>query len=97
MPEEILALAIIHTFPGKEEECLLVLREFYAMLRSKQYSRDLLYRDAKDPGRYVNLRYWLSEEARAIAHEDPHVHHYWKRLAEICQIEQVFERLDQLI
>ncbi|MGZ5721569.1 MAG: putative quinol monooxygenase [Burkholderiales bacterium] len=94
MQREILAMAIIKVHDGKEEDFLEVLRDFYSLLQTMNYSRDVLYK-AND-GRYVNMRYWASEEARDSAHEDPNVHRFWRRLAEICDIEHVYERLDQV-
>jgi len=93
---EIMALAIVDAFDGKDEECLQLLHEFYAVLRRKQYSRDLLYRDQKDPRRFVNIRYWRSEEARKEAQDDPDVHRFWKRLSEIAKVTQVLERLEDV-
>ena len=93
---EIMALAIVDTLDGKDEECLHLLHQFYAVLRRKQYSRDLLFRDHKDPRRFVNIRYWQSEEARKEAHEDPDVHSFWKRLSEIAKVTHVFERLEDV-
>jgi len=94
MQREILAVAVIKAHVGKEEELVQVLRDFYSMLRTMNYSRDVLYRDGG--GRFVNLRYWASEEARDTAHEDPNVHRFWRRLSEICEIEQVYEELEQV-
>jgi len=93
---EIMALAIVDAFDGKEEDCLGLLHEFYAVLRRKQYSRDLLYRDRKDPRRFVNIRYWRSEETREDAQGDPDVHSFWKRLSEIAKVTQVLERLEDV-
>jgi hypothetical protein len=93
---EIMALAVVEAFDGKEEECLQLLHRFYAVLRGKHYSRDLLYRDSKDPRRLINIRYWLSEDARQEAHEDPDVHTFWKRLSEIAKVTPVFERLEDV-
>jgi hypothetical protein len=93
---EIMALAVVEAFDGKDEECLQLLHEFYAVLRRKQYSRNLLYRDAKDRRRFVNIRYWLSEDARREAHEDPDVHSFWRRLSEIAKVTPVFERLEDV-
>ena len=93
---EIMALAIVYAFDGKEEDCLRLLHEFYAVLRRKQYSRDLLYRDVKDSRRLVNIRYWRSAETRKEAHEDPEVHGFWKRLSEISKVTLVFERLEDV-
>ena len=93
---EIMALAIVDAFDGKDEECLQLLHEFYAVLRRKQYSRDRLYRDRKDPRRFVNLRHWRSEEARKDAQDDPDVHSFWRRLSEIAKVTQVIERLEDV-
>jgi len=94
MQREILAMAIIKVHEGKEQDFLEVVRDFYSMLHTMNYSRDILYK--ANGGHYVNMRYWASEEARDSAHEDPNVHRFWRRLAEICDIEQVYERLDQV-
>jgi hypothetical protein len=93
---EIMALAVVEAFDGKDDECLQLLHEFYAVLRRKRYSRDLLYRDLKDPRRFINIRYWRSAETRAEAHEDPDVHQFWKRLSEISRVTSVFERLEDV-
>ena len=93
---EIMALAIVDAFDDKGEECLQLLHEFYAVLRRKQYSRDLLYRDVKDPRRFINIRYWRSEETRKEAHEDPDVHRFWRRLSEISKVTSVFEHLEDV-
>jgi hypothetical protein len=90
---EIMALAVVEAFDGKDEECLHLLHEFYTVLRRKQYSRDLLYHDLKDSRRFINIRYWRSEAARKEAHDDPDVHSFWKRLSEIAKVAHVFERL----
>ena len=93
---EILAMARFIAHEGKEQELLATVREFYAMLEQKGYSRDILYRDAKEPRRFIHLRYWKSEKARAEAHEDPEVHRYWQRMGLICDMEGVNERLEEL-
>jgi hypothetical protein len=93
---EIMALAVVETSEGREDECLQLLHEFSAVLRRKQYSRDLLYRDVNDPRRFVNLRYWWSEDARREAHEDPDIHAFWKRLSEIASVAPVYERLEEV-
>ncbi len=96
MEEEVLAIAIVRPHPGKEAEVISVLRDLYALLRRKGYSRDLLYRDAAN-GIFFNLRYWKSEDARSLAHEDSDVHQYWRRLSEICEVEKVYEHLDNVV
>jgi hypothetical protein len=94
MPREILAMAVLKPKEGKEQELVEVLRDFYSMLTTMNYSRDVLYRASG--GRLVNLRYWASEEARSSAQEDPNVHRFWRRLADICDIEHVYEELVQV-
>lgn len=93
---EVMALAVVEAFDGNEEECLHLLHEFYAVLRRKQYSRDLLYRDLKNSRRFINIRYWRSAEAAAEAQEDPDVHRFWKRLSEIGEVTSVYERLEDV-
>ena len=93
---EIMALVVVEASEGREDECPQLLHAFYAVLRRKQYSRDLLYRDVNDPRRFVNLRYWWSEDARREAHEDPDIHAFWKRLSEIASVAPVYERLEEV-
>jgi quinol monooxygenase YgiN len=93
MTNEILAIAIIRPFDGQEEELLKVLRELYRLLKSKNYSRDVLYRDAKDPGRFLNFRYWFSDETRRAAFEDADVQRFWQKLGTLCEAEKVYEQL----
>ena len=96
MAEEVLSIAFVRPFEGHDEEVAALAGELYVLLERKQYSRDLLYRDRRDPHLLVNLRYWRSEEARQEAHEDPEVHHFWARLGQICQVETVYERLEEI-
>ncbi len=91
---ELVSIAYVRPAEGKEEETLEILAELYILLRKKNYSRDLLYRDATVRRRLVNLRYWRSEEARAEAHEDSEVHRLWQRLAEVSKVEGVIEELE---
>lgn len=93
---EILSIAYIRPDEGKDEETLQVLEELYGLMGRKGYSRNLLYRDVKDKGRLVNLRYWASEEARDEAHEDPEVHRLWQRLGGISKVEAVVEKLEAI-
>jgi hypothetical protein len=95
MPTELLSIAYIWPETGKDEETIQVLTQLYSLLSRKAYSRDLLYRDAKTE-RLVNLRYWKSEEARQQAQEDPEVHRLWQRLAEVCRVDGVVERLEEV-
>jgi len=91
MPE-VLSIAVMEPFEGKEDEFEQTLRDFYALLKQKKYSRDELLRNKKSP-HYVNIRHWASEEARAQAQEDPDVHRYWSRLGLLCQMRAVYETL----
>ena len=91
---EHVSIAYVRPAEGNEQQTLDILAQLYALLRNKNYSRDLLYRDAKDHRRLINLRYWRSEEARAEAHEDPEVHRLWQRLSEISEVDGVIEELE---
>ncbi len=92
--DELVALAYIRPNEGKERETISALAELYKLMRRKNYSRDLLYRDPKDYGRLVNLRHWTSAAARDEAHEDPEVHRLWQRLSEVSQVEDVTKSLE---
>lgn len=96
MANEIVSLAILEALPGKEEELVAMLRELYAMMHAKGYSRDALWRDSERPDRLLHARYWKSEEARAEAQADPEAHRYWLRLPELCTIPTVYENLETL-
>jgi hypothetical protein len=96
MDSEILAIAIVKPFEGRENDLLALLNDFYAMIARKGYSRDLLYRSQKDPSRLFNLRYWKSDEMRREAAEDPHVHRYWHQLSTMGVIETVYEQLEEI-
>jgi quinol monooxygenase YgiN len=93
---EILSIACIQVDEGKDQETLQTLSELYTLMARKGYSRDLLYRDTKEPGRLINLRYWKSEEARDEAHEDPDVHRLWQRLSQTSSVESVIEKLETI-
>jgi quinol monooxygenase YgiN len=96
MSDEIVSLAILEALPGKEEELLAVLREFYTLMRAKGYSHDSLHRDSERLDRYVHLRRWASSEIRSEAQIDPEVHRYWQKLPELCNIPLVFESLQNV-
>jgi hypothetical protein len=91
---ELVSIAHVTPAEGNERQTLDILAELYTLLRNKNYSRDLLYRDAKDHRRLINLRYWRSEEAREEAHEDPEVHRLWQSLSEVAKVEGVIEKLE---
>src|SRR5271157_2623425 len=96
MANEVVSVAILEALPGKEEELLTMLREFYAMMKSKGYSSDFLTRDGDRPDRFVHLRRWGSEELRGEAQIDPDVHRYWQRLPNLCTIPTVYENLETM-
>jgi quinol monooxygenase YgiN len=85
----LVAIAVMEPFDGKEEEFLQVLQGLYLLLERKNYSRDLLFRDGRNPERFFNVRRWNSSEARADAQEDPDVHHYWAQLGLLCNMRAV--------
>jgi hypothetical protein len=91
---ELVSIAYVRPAERNEQQTLEILAQLYTLLRNKNYSRDLLYRDATDHRRMINLRYWRSEEARQEAHEDPEVHRLWQRLSEVSKVEGVIEKLE---
>lgn len=98
MAKEILALAILEPHVGKENDCRELLRQLYDLLKAKNYSRDLLFRDTKEARqeRLVHLRIWNSQESRDEAMQDPEVHRHWIRLPEVCTITTIFENLEEM-
>ena len=96
MSQEIFAIAVVKPEEGHEDEVVRILHELYEVMTRKNYSRNILYRDEKDPSRLLNLRYWTSEEARAEAQEDPEVHRHWARLGQVAKVEYVMERLQEV-
>ena len=94
---EIVSVALVRPHEGHMQDVIELLRDFYRVLTAKKYSRDWLYRNASDPGQLVNVRHWTSAEARSQAQEDPDVHRYWRRLAEIAVVERVHEQLDRIL
>jgi len=91
----ILSIAIVRPYPGEDAEVLAVLQELHSILERKGYSRDELYRDGNDE-RLFNLRYWKTEESRRHAYDDPDVQRCWLKLSQICEVEQVYEKLHKL-
>jgi len=96
MADEIISIAIMEPFPGKEEEFLETLRQLYTLMRQNGYSRDELLRNRKNPQHFFNVRRWRSEEARQEAHDDPAVHRFWAKLGHLCVMRAVYESLDAL-
>ncbi len=96
MKESIRSMAILKPNPGQELEAYEFLREFYSMMYNKQYSRDILFRDLKNPQTLVHIRIWLSNEARESAVQDPDVHHYWKKFPEFATIISTYEELEPI-
>jgi hypothetical protein len=93
---EIRSMAILKPHPGQEPEMFAFLREFYTMMYTKQYSRDMLFRDPKKADVFIHIRIWLSREARDAAVNDPDVHHYWKTLPEYGIITTIYEELEPI-
>ena len=94
MKDLIRSMATLKAHSGRETELLAFLREFYTMMYTKQYSRDMLFRDLKQPGVLVHIRIWLSKEARSSAVNDPDVHHYWMKLPELATMTTIHEELE---
>jgi|SRR5208283_2392415 len=93
MAEEVVSVAILEALPGKDDDLLSMLREFYSMMKAKGYSSDWLYRDSDRPDRFIHLRRWKSAELRSEAQIDPDVHRYWQQLPSLCTIPTVYENL----
>jgi len=94
MSQEFLSLAIWEPLPGMEAASLATVRELNAIVSSKGYGRDLLYRDGDS--HYILLRYWNSEQARRTAQEDPELLRCWARLGNEIQILKVYEKLEEV-
>ena len=94
MPQEILSVAVWEPVPDQEAASLATLRELTAIVTTKGYGRDMLYRDRES--HYVFLRYWKSEEARQAALEDPDMQRCWARLGNEIQIVKVYETLTEV-
>jgi quinol monooxygenase YgiN len=94
MPHQILSVAIWEPVPDMEAESLATLRELSAILTTKGYGRDLLFRDREL--HYVLVRYWKSEEARQAALEDPDMQRCWARLGNEIKIVKVYETLTEV-
>jgi hypothetical protein len=94
MSQEFLSLAIWQPLPGMEAASLATIRELNAIVSSKGYGRDLLYRTAES--HYVLLRHWNSEQARSTAQEDPELLRCWARLGNEIQILKVYEKLEEV-
>ncbi len=96
MANEVVSVAILEALPGKEEELLTMLREFYTMMNTKGYSSDMLYRDSDRLDRFFHVRRWKSAELRGEAQNDPDVHRYWQQLPSLCIIPTVYENLETM-
>ena len=94
MSQEYLSIAIWEPIAGMEAASLATIRELNAIVASKGYGRDLLYHSGDS--RYVLLRYWNSEQARATAQEDPEMIRCWARLGNEIQILKVYEKLEEV-
>jgi hypothetical protein len=96
MRDAIRSLAILKPHPGKELELIALLREFYSMMYTKQYSRDVLYQDSKQKDVFIHIRIWFSPDARDSAVHDPDVHRYWMKMPELGAITTIYEQLDPI-
>jgi len=94
MLKEILSVAVWEPVPDMEAASLATLAELTAIVTTKGYGRDMLYRDRE--AHYVFLRYWKSEEARRAAQEDPDMLRCWARLGNEIQIVKVYETLTEV-
>jgi hypothetical protein len=94
MSQGYLSIAIWEPLPGMEAASVATVRELNAIVANKGYGRDLLYRSGD--ARYVLLRYWNSEEARAAAQEDSEMIRCWARLGNEIQILKVYEKLEEV-
>jgi hypothetical protein len=94
MAQEILSLAVWEPLPEMEADALSTFQQLTAIVASKGYGRDLLYRD--HDSHYVFLRYWTSEDSRRAAQEDPDMLRCWARLGNQIQIVKVYETLSQV-
>jgi hypothetical protein len=94
MSQEFLSLAIWEPLSGMEAASLATIRELNAIVSSKGYGRDLLYRSGDS--HYLLLRYWNSEQARRSAQEDPELLRCWARLGNEIQILKVYEKLEEV-
>lgn len=77
-----------------EAASVATIHELNAIIASKGYGRDFLYRSGDS--HYVLLRYWNSESARSTAQEDPDVLRCWARLGNEIEILKVYEKLDEV-
>ena len=91
-----MSVAALEALPGKEEELLSTLRELYALVHAKGYSRDTLHRDSARPDRLLHLRYWTSQQMRSEALADPEVHRYWLKLPELCTVNVLYETMEKM-
>lgn len=87
-------MAIWEPLPGMEAASLATIRELMAILAAKGYSRDFLYRDGES--HYVLLRYWISDDSRRAAQEDPEALRRWARLGNEIQTVKVYETLREV-
>jgi hypothetical protein len=94
MSQEYLSIAIWEPLPGMEAAALKTMRELDAIVSTKQYGRDLLYRSGEE--NYLLLRYWNSEQARSAALEDPDLLRCWARLGNEIKILKVYEKLEEV-
>ena len=94
MPQEILSVAVWEPLPDMQADALQTFRELSSIVSTKNYGRDLLYRDRES--HYIFMRYWQSEEARKTAQEDPDMLRCWAKLGNQITIVKVYETLTEV-
>jgi hypothetical protein len=96
MNQAIRSMAILTPHPGKEQELIAFLRQFYTMMHDKKYSRDMLFHDQKKTDVLIHVRLWRSPEAREAAVHDPDVHRYWMKLPELGTVTTIYEDMEAI-
>jgi hypothetical protein len=93
MSQEYLSIAIWEPLPGMEAASVATIQELSAIFSRKNYGRNFFYRSGDA---YILLRYWLSEQTRIEAMEDPEVLRCWARLGNEIKILKVYEKLEEI-
>jgi hypothetical protein len=94
MTDGFVSVAIIEPFEGAECQFVETVQQLYALMKSKNYSVDQLFKSRKEPHHYIHVRYWTSLAARDEAIEDPAVHRVWAQLGHICRMVHVYQAAD---
>ena len=96
MSEEVMSVAVLEPLPGKEEELVATLREFYTMMHAKAYCTDALYRDGQRPDRLFHVRRWKSARDARRSADRPGRSSLLAEVADLCTIPIVYEDLQTL-